>query len=119
MKYLLTGHDAKRTSKAGKNYITLHLERQTPFLQFKALHFFDGEFNYDIGTWIELDVTEKDGQFFANKPKEKKSWSGSKAITFDEQKRLTAMTCAVELIVSGRVEMKDLSAIKKRIEELI
>lgn len=121
MKYLLTGHTEPKVSKNGKGYITLSLESNSPFKQFKAIHFYDGEFPFKLGEWIDLDIVEKNEQFFANKPKEKKAWTGGgqKALSFDETKRLKSIELAVQLVIANKVEMKDLEKIKKRLEEII
>jgi hypothetical protein len=121
MKYLLTGLTEIKTSKNGKNYRTLHLESNDPLKRIKALFFFDGEFPFRIGDWIELDVVEKNEQFFANIPKPKKNWGGGgqKGLSFDEQKRLKSIELAVSLVIANKVEMKDLDKISRRLNELI
>lgn len=120
MKYLVTGHTEPKVSKNGKGYVTLSLESNTPFKQFKALHFYDGDFSIKMGEWVELDIVEKNEQFFANKPKEKKTWSGGgKALSFDETKRLKSIELAIQLIIANKVEMKDLEKINKRLQNLI
>jgi hypothetical protein len=127
MKYLLTGHTEPKVSKNGKGYVTLSLEGNNPskdynpFIQFKAIHFYDGEFPFKIGEWIELDIVEKNEQFFANKPKEKKAWTGGgqKGLSFDETKRLKSIELAVQLVIANKIEMKDLEKINKRLNELI
>lgn len=121
MKYLLTGFNEPKVSKNGKAYVTLSLESNTPFKQFKAMHFYDGEFSFKVGEWIEFDVVEKEGSFFANKPKEKKTWSGGgqKGLSFDEQKRLKSIELAVQLVIANKVEMKDMEKINKRLQEIM
>jgi hypothetical protein len=122
MKYLLTSLTEIKTSKNGKNYRTLHLESNNPLKRIKALFFFDGEFPFRIGDWIELDVVERNEQFFANIPKPKKNgWTGggNKGMSFDEQKRLKSIELAVQLVIANKIEMKDLEKINKRLNELI
>ncbi len=124
-KYLVKGFDTPKQSKNGNSYCMLTLEsiNTGDATTFKALYFFNREFDLKLGEKYELDV--KDGsqpnQKIANKPKPKKNWSGggNRGISFNEHKRLKAMELVVNLIIANKVEMKNLEKVKKRLEEII